>query len=1183
MNSSTFLNSCKMAAGLMIGATAALAPVNASAAVSQQPLSLTEGVSPNILVTLDDSGSMARGYTPDAISGQSDRRAGRSSSYNAIYYNPDITYVVPKKVTLVSGTAVVQDYPTPSFTSAYNDGFAQSGTRVDLSSDYRAPWGTSWNYSPGFLTSCPSGLSCNWGQARAHYFRYNVSGSSCPASPVSNDDSCYSLVSLPPAQETNFAIWYSFYRTRNLATRSAANLAFYSLPNNVRLTWGALNSCDIGSDAGGDCKRNSLQQFSDQHRVNFFDWLSDLPSNGNTPLHSALQRAGDLLQNNPSAYRDASGSEYACRASYHILMSDGLWNQRPSGNTNHDGGLGYPYKDDQSNTLADWAYHYWITDLRTDLANNVPSYIPFRNANATLQYNDPRNNPATWQNMINFTVGLGLSNSLTNSNAPTWGGSTFANYSQLMSMGTNGTRWPAMSSNSPNTVYDLWHTAINSRGEFFSAESPDALVAAFDTILSRIADRNTSAAAPAINSGLVDDGSGDLYSLSYQTSYSSADSWAGDIKGFLTNRTFNAATGLYQVNITQSWSAASRIANRNYTDRNIKIATSSITAGQSNLRDFTSANAGSASTTGTLAYWLRQNPDNNGTLDATNSSNVADRLNFLRGDRANEGSKFRVRTTVLGDMVSSRPATVRGARYLINYADKIEPTATGTRSYRTFFQAQQTRAPHVYVGSNDGMLHSFDATNGVEKFAFIPTEVFPKLHELTGKTYEGANHQFYVDGSPVISDVYINNEWRTVLIGTLRAGGKGLFALDVTNPDAVRLLWEFNDSKIPSGNAVRLGYSFSQPTVARLHNGKWAVITGNGYDSANQTNGKAALLIIDLATGVLTKSLEVNGTNGINNGLSTPTVADMNVDGVADYVYAGDIQGNMWRFNLAPSSNSAANPFARQASETAAAEASFQVSYNGAPLYQAISSTSVRQPITAAPTIVRHPSRVGYIVVFGTGKFYQDGDKNGVANVKQSIYGIWDTGVLNNSATTARQPANLTRAGLQAQTMNSSLESTVGGQDARLLSQNSVKWAVPPSTPTGNWVDNSGHKYGWYFDFELGREMMIERAQPLGQTLLFQTLVPNSDPCASGTENWTYAIDAYTGGRTRHHAFVTVRSSINSGNVISAIRHDGEGGISLGQPPGGSTFQACTGLSCEDVVPDPSSIGRQSWRTVEEQ
>ena len=1052
MNVSNIYNASKITLGLMIGTSAAFAPTALYADVSQQPLSLTEGVAPNLLVTLDDSGSMGRAYTPDSISNRSTRRAGRSSSFNASYYDPNAIYAVPKKVTLLNSEVLVEDYPTPEFTNAYSDGFSQSGGRVDLSRDYRASWGSPTSYS-----NCPTGVNCNWWQeAEAHYFNYNI-GPGCPASPVSDNDGCYSYVEVPTAQRTNFATWYSFYRTRSLATRSAANLAFYSLPDNVRLTWGALNTCGIGSDTGGSCFRNSIQTFSGNHRVNFFDWLSDLPNNGGTPLHRAMQRAGNFLISDPDAYKDDSGSEFTCRASYHILMSDGTWNGRPNGNTNNDGGLEYPYKDDQTNTLADSAYYYWSTDLRPNLENKVPTYIPFQNANTTAQYNDPRNNPASWQSMVNFTVGLGLGSSLTNGSAPTWGGSTFANYNELMGMANNGKRWPGVGNDDQDNVYDLWHSAINSRGEFFSADSPDALVSAFSTILSRIADRNTSAAAPAINSGLIDSG-GDLFSLSYQTSYSSADSWAGDIKGFITNRTFNAATGFYETNVTQSWSAANKIATVNQTSRNITIAANSATAGTSNLKPFNLSNAGSASTPGSLAYWLRQNPDNNDTLDAANSGNIADRLNFLRGDRSKEGTKFRNRSTVLGDMIASRPATVRGARLLISYADGIE---RGTNKYRAFYESSKSRTPHVYVGSNDGMLHSFDANTGVEKFAFIPTEVFPKLHELTGKSYEGANHQYYVDGSPVISDVYINNEWRTVLIGTLRAGGKGLFALDVTNPDQVKLLWEFNDSKIPAGNATRLGYSFSRPTVARLHNGKWAVITGNGYDSANQNNGKAALLIIDLVTGNLTKSLEVNGTNGIANGLSTPTVADMNVDGVADYVYAGDIQGNMWRFNLAPAGNSNANPFTRLGSETNTAEASFQVSYNGSPLYRAISSSNVRQPITSAPTIVRHPTRNGYIIIFGTGKYYQEGDKNGAADQKQSIYGIWDTGVNNSKASTQRQPTNLTRAGLQQQIIQSTLEPTEEGQEARLLSQNSIKWAVPPSSPTDTWEDNDGHKYGW--------------------------------------------------------------------------------------------------------------------------
>lgn len=152
---------------------------------------------------------------------------------------------------------------------------------------------------------------------------------------------------------------------------------------------------------------------------------------------------------------------------------------------------------------------------------------------------------------------------------------------------------------------------------------------------------------------------------------------------------------------------------------------------------------------------------------------------------------------------------------------------------------------------------------------------------------------------------------------------------------------------------MRLGYSFPQPTVARLHNGKWAVVTGNGYDSTNKNNGKAALLIIDMETGKLTKSLEVTGAEGVANGLSTPKLADFNADGVADFAYAGDLQGNLWRFNLTPEDMAA--PYTRQENETNTAEIGFKVSYSNKPIFKAVTGSGARQPITAAPSIIRHP------------------------------------------------------------------------------------------------------------------------------------------------------------------------------------------------------------------------------------
>src|SRR5690606_6873056 len=161
-----------------------------------------------------------------------------------------------------------------------------------------------------------------------------------------------------------------------------------------------------------------------------------------------------------------------------------------------------------------------------------------------------------------------------------------------------------------------------------------------------------------------------------------------------------------------------------------------------------------------------------------------------------------------------------------DFVKKINGTEEGTTKRKT----------RVYVGGNDGMLHGFNAETGAEEFACLPTGVFPKLHKLTGKNY---SHEFYVDGSPTVADIYDGSSWRTILVGTLRAGGKGLFALDVTTPGSEKLLWEFDASDVDE-SGVKPGYSFSKPTIARLHNGRWAVVTGNGYENG-ATDGKAAL------------------------------------------------------------------------------------------------------------------------------------------------------------------------------------------------------------------------------------------------------------------------------------------------------------------------------------------------------
>ena len=224
---------------------------------------------------------------------------------------------------------------------------------------------------------------------------------------------------------------------------------------------------------------------------------------------------------------------------------------------------------------------------------------------------------------------------------------------------------------------------------------------------------------------------------------------------------------------------------------------------------------------------------------------------------------------------------------------------------------------------------------------------------------------------------------------------------------------------------------------------------------------------------------------------------------------------------------------------------------------------------------------------FGTGKYYEEGDKNGATST-QSIYGIWDA-YSQRPDINSQQPTSMTRSSLQAQSMDTSLTSVTSGREARVLSDNDVQWAVPktddPAKPDiVTWSNKAGDRYGWYFDLRLPGEMMVEAMSDFGDSLVFQTLVPNNDPCLSGVENWTYAIDPASGGRTRYHVFQDFRSVNNPGTVISSVRQDGDGGIAVTGGENSDSGAACTSQEClEPLNLGPKSFGRQTWRKVPEE
>ena len=1170
--------------------------------ISEVPLFLSVSVAPNVIMTLDDSGSMERGYVPDSIGESSSKLNGprfTAASYNGIYYNPLVTYTIPQRSDGIT-------YST-SFTNAWLNGFdtsrgarnlSNSGyrpiTRCDPTQDYSdcdkatgsgsitsstiTPYtysgcnaffdnrgggnrdriivtgcslpsagdGAPSNADGGQITvsgagaysrtytvnseqsgsggtrinlgttneitsdsSNPvSGVTLTWNvttttttTSAAYYHLYYTDKQGAPMPSGCNDsienNACYLLIEVgsnsdiasgnSAVQKQNFANWFSFYRTRAIATMSAAMNAVTSLDTNqVRLGWQTLNDCTsfgttcIGTDnVNRENRIRSLDALKTNsttvtHRSDFYNWLQRMEVNGGTPLRSAMKRAGDYLTtsgiNSPYAQEPYTtlGTELSCRKNFHIMFTDGYWNgdgsitvgdtdssaqSLPDGN---DYPPHFPYRNattaapsgySYSNSLADIAFAYWYTDLRGVLENNVAPYIIDRSGTSETQYWNPKNDPATWQHMVNFTISLGLGNSMID---PEWGGNTYAGDYSALSAGTK--TWPpivpspSLSEAPEEHVYDLWHAAINSRGQFFSADNPTAISNAFQSVFDSILSATPSAAALAANSTSIQSGT-----LVYQARFDSSD-WHGQLLAYSVLANGNIGN--------EQWDASTRIPG--YAARNI------YTWNGSTGKSFTNCNS-SLSTSQKAAL----DRDGYGITD----NKCTDRLDWLRGNPIKEqrnGGIFRNRTgTVLGDIINSDPAYVKDEDH--GYASG--PSALTEKStYAAFIAAKTLRAPMVYVGANDGMLHAIRADightdSGKELFAYIPAAVYDKLSQLSEPAY---SHTYYVDGPPSAGDAYIGGTWKTVLVGGLGGGGKSIYALDITNPDsfsASNVLWEYED-------AVGLGFTYSQPQIARLNNGDWAAIFGNGY---NSTSDKAFLYIINLQTGALIKKIAAGSAMG--NGLSTPTLYDSNGDKIIDTVYAGDLLGNMWKFDL-----------------SATTTGSWGVGNGGTPAFIATNQSGQVQPITSQPAVMPLTTGIpsgGVMLYFGTGRYLTSTDPNNTD--VQSFYGVWDNGA-----------GIVSRNQLQMQSIVD--ETNEFGFDIRETSSNTVDWTS---------------QRGWYMDLVVpsvtasgpGGERVISRPLVRYDRVIFVTIIPTTDPCIPGGFSWIMELDLLTGGRTQLSAF----------------------------------------------------------------
>lgn len=1046
----TRFNSASPLFATFAAAAALLGPLHAHAApldIAQVPLYLGGTAAPNVMFLLDDSSSMSWGYLPDTIHGYRTKRAATAANFNRIYYDPNITYEPPED----------QDgkpLPPATFNAAWDDGYREytkkDSPTINLATAFRAQW---------YYEDSSDAFVDKNGRA-AYYHVYD------PACGNEIDDACYEYKVVPADQQQNFANWYSYYRTRILAAKAGISRAFAELGTGLRLGYGNITKGATNVDGQNMLTiARGVRDFSDTDatgavtgdRTEFFTWLFELELGSGTPLRRALDWAGRYYERNddqapasttPGA---AGGTDLSCRHNFTILTTDGYWNTDAAATAgarqNNDGtdgpviagpnGTGQfravsPFSDDVADTLADVAAYYYKRDLRPDLVNNVP---------------ERAGDPAFWQHMVTLGIGLGVFGTVVPEEA-------------MAAIDTGADpHWPnPVTSPESARIDDLLHAAVNSRGKFFSAADTNAFATALSETLAVIESSASTAATATSNTTRLNS-----ESLLYQASFDSSN-WTGDMLAFEIDQKRTNADGTLNKNYgrplaTEKWKASDGIPSA--ATRTLVTHDPEGGAGV----DFT---------------WTDLTSDQKTAL-----SGGEDLVGWVRGDQTLEGGTFRTRASIMGDVVNSDPIAVGQEDY--NYALAASLTDEERTKYATRRAKDEytNRKGALFFGANDGIFHAIDAKTGDELFGYVPNAIFPALPSLAAPGY---NHRYFVDGAPRVSDALVGGDWKTVLVSSTGAGGKAYFALNVEDAHTFSksdVMWEVSADM---SEFAELGYAMGQAAIVRTESGNWVAIIGNGYNSTSQ---QARLLVVELETGKLLREINTGaGDLATPNGLATPIAVDANRNGSTDLVYAGDLQGNVWKFDF-----------------TASDPNDWQIAFGGKPLFTATDKNDNPQPITSKPQVGTHADG-GLILYFGTGKFFEGGDN--ADNSVQSLYGVRDEcGLSIDSCDVPTSSAKVLRSNLLEQTITFEGPDTYGNAtwEVRQFSQN-----TPSTSHRGFFVDLA------YQGNALGERIL---ATPLlwSDRVIFVTAIPEVDSCLGGGSSWIIELSPDTGGRTAFNVF----------------------------------------------------------------
>ncbi|MDE1460885.1 pilus assembly protein [Spartinivicinus poritis] len=1013
----------------------------------------------------------------------------RNSQFNKLYYDPTKTYKPwpgVDKNGKVFGDIDVKNAPDNPYSPA---------EFIDLTRGdeiLRSRWGSRDNNKEGFA-----------------YYIWNDDGDGIFEN---GEQKKVRVRNLSKKEQTNFANWFVYYRSRDLVAKGALGFVIEGL-SNARVGFTSINTtannfpvASLNASVLSGNKKKLLDKI----------YGTPIPANG-TPLRRNLRDVGRYFECVSGNRFNASGSSCpiqpapigTCQQNYAMLMTDGYYNggspgvgnqDRDSTNNIFDGGA---FADNQHNTLADVAMYYYKRDL-SRLPNSVPITKYDKQRSLTLLSDED----SLHQHMATFTIGFGLKG-------------TVATYPTDPKVAFN---WPNPFASDFAKVDDLLHAAYNGRGEYLSAEDPERLVDGLQEIFRRIKSDSGAASAVAFNTQSIK-----ANAFAFRALFNPKQN-----NGDVVAHPVDAKTGEVDT-ATVIWSATKKLdeklAGNNVNNRNIityRINNDGTKVGVPFNYDNNLSQAQRTNLDNPVPFAL---PTNYGDRDGKIGD---ERLSYLRGDQTHEGTnydrgQFRERLSSLGrlgDIIHSTPTYV-GPPIFSGRDSSPYPTSS---PYSSFAKANKSRRLMLYVGANDGMLHGFNASTGEEVFAYVPNVLFSELYKLTSPDYV---HQMYVDEKASVNDAFYGGAWHTILIGSLGAGGRGYFALDVTKPEefdteagaATKVLWEFTAS-----DDNDLGFTYSRPIITMTNatsGGEhlWLAIFGNGYNSTS-TNGNGVLFLNkltghgadgnwDLDTDyykIDTGKGKAASADGLTpNGIGLPRAVDLDGNGTVDYVYAGDLQGNLWRFDLTGGS---------------------VTSWDGTIIFTAKDNQGKPQPIVNQPIVVRNTGKGGVVVVIGTGTWITR-DDIGSTDI-QSMYGIWDD--LSND------DYPVSKNDLVEQKFINTTEK-ISGFTTRILSDLPVEYSK----------DNDVR--GWQLHFhaasattsgvEFPGERAVRKLFLIGNSLLTTTVIPNPAlACATLPGGFLIGLDPLTGGRSKTTPLFDLNNDgafdeqdkLSNGTPVSGIR-----------------------------------------------